>query len=179
MKSRGTKLDDIEAVLRDLKNHGKDSFESKANKFKGAKSPAFAQEDFELGPVANRMFNDYSVKRASNQVESSGENRKLVPFEFFLARPDCTLCIHNALLSSFLLDKLNIPHRVRPGFAAFGGPSMRNTGHTLIELGDGRLLDPTWNFIKAPKPNPKYPDWLEGAGWWWTANTHYPYVVLD
>jgi hypothetical protein len=89
------------------------------------------------------------------------------------------MCFHNALLASLLLQRVGVPHRLRAGFASFGRPSYDTTGHTIIELADGRILDPTWHLLKKKKPHADYPGWIEGDGWYWTDYDHYPYLILE
>jgi hypothetical protein len=137
-----------------------------------------APNAFRMSPAAAQIFSDFWGKGTGPAVFDLGQKKPVTPFELFFTNQGCRMCIHQALLASLLLEEAGIPHRLRTGFGSFSGPSYQNTGHSLIELADGRILDPTWHFLKKPKTHPKNPEWIEGSGWWWTPNQHFPYLVL-
>lgn len=119
---------------------------------------------FNMGTAASQTFSDFKGKGIGSMVFDLGEKKGLVPFEYYFTDNACGMCIHKALLASLILDEAGIPHRFRTGFASFTGPSYSNTGHSFLELEDGRILDPTWHFLKPKVMHPQNSDWIEGAG---------------
>jgi len=179
MQKRGIEADDTEAILKDLRDNTKQYYESfKANYLRGHQDPVLKTKPQDLGDKGLEVFQDFMGKKPSAKVIGTGETRPAVPFEHYFAKPEDTMCFHNALLASLLLQRLRIPHRFRTGFAA-EVPSYENTGHSLIEVADGRMLDPTWSFLKPIKKHAEHPDWIRGASWWWTPHDHYPYLIME
>jgi hypothetical protein len=60
-----------------------------------------------------------------------------------------SLCIQKALLTSILLHRWKIPHRLINGATWYSPYS--TVGHTWISLADGRILDPEWNLLEVAK----------------------------
>ncbi len=75
-----------------------------------------------------------------------------VPLESFLF-VQRGVCLQKVLLTSLVMRNLQIPHRLRAGASEF-------SGHIWIELPDGRLLDPTWQVLKAPSKQGALPGWF-------------------
>lgn len=75
-----------------------------------------------------------------------------VPLEWYL-REGRGYCLQKVLFTSFLLKRLNIPHRIRAGGSTAAG-------HMWIELDDGRHLDPTWNLLEKPTEEGAPPGWF-------------------
>jgi hypothetical protein len=172
---------DPEKFIQHLANKGRAYFSDMQNEDSlsvAGKNIYKSPKNFQLTESSKKIFSDFQSHVISADTFITGQNKELVPFEYFFTQPSCTMCIHNALLSSLILREARIPHKFRTGFGSFSGPSYSNTGHSFIELEDGRILDPTWNFLKKQKQHPQYPEWIEGAGWWWTSNTHFPYLEL-
>lgn len=132
-----------------------------------------------LSSEAQNIFSDLSGKVPSLDLFPLGESRKLNHFEAHMSGIVCKMCIHNALLASLILQEAKIPHRLRTGFASFSGPTYSNTGHTIIELADGRYLDPTWNTISTPTAHNVNPEWIKTGSFWWTPNNHFPYLMVE
>jgi hypothetical protein len=180
MKGRGVDLKSSKSVLKDLRDHTEDFYRgSSGNLLAGHRDAALKISKQKLGADGQKVFGDFRGKDISGDVWASSETRDAVPLEAFLADSRDTMCFHNALLASLLLQRVGVPHRLRAGFASFGRPSYDTTGHTIIELADGRILDPTWHLLKKKKPHADYPGWIEGDGWYWTDYDHYPYLILE
>lgn len=75
-----------------------------------------------------------------------------VPLEAFLAEGKGA-CLPKVLLTSLIMKKLGLPHRVRAG-------GTEHTGHMWIELPDGRHLDPTWKLLSTPSTAGALPGWF-------------------
>jgi hypothetical protein len=180
MKQRGVNLDEREAVLREVRDHTKDYYARfDSNFLRGAREGVLQLKEQELSPEAERVFRDFLGKEISGNIWPTRDMRPSLPFEHYLAEPSNTMCFHNAMLASLVLQRVGVAHRVRTGFASFNRPSYVNTGHTVIELVDGRILDPTWGILKSIQRHSEHPEWISGGAWWWTPHAHYPYLVLD
>ncbi|MEO5667839.1 MAG: hypothetical protein ABIR96_07270, partial [Bdellovibrionota bacterium] len=180
MKNRGVALNDSEEILKHLRDHTEDYYSSfGANTLRGNRSKELADHPQKLSQEAEKIFSSHLDEKTSGGVWPMPDTRPLLPFEHYLADPKDTMCFQNAMLASLLLQRLKIPHRFRTGSASFNKPSYEINGHTLIELTDGRILDPTWNFLKSIKRDTKHPKWVKGDTWWWMPHDHYPFVVLD
>jgi len=134
---------------------------------------------YSMGEETKNIFGDHLGKTPSAQVFPTNETRDLVAFEAYVTTAVCSQCIQHAMLASLLLREAKIPHRMRTGFANLQGPTYNNTGHTIIELKDGRILDPTWNILGKPKKHDQYPEWISAGTHWWTPNDHFPYLILE
>jgi hypothetical protein len=180
MGRRGINPLQAEAVLKELRDHTQDYYNRfEANFLRGASEGVLRLEEQELSPSAHRVFTDFIGKEISGNIWPTRDMRPSLPFEHYLAEPSNTMCFHNAMLASLILQRVGVPHRLRTGFASFNAPSYANTGHTVIELLDGRILDPTWGILKSIERHPEHPEWISGRAWWWTPYAHYPYLVLD
>jgi hypothetical protein len=182
LKNKGLDPDkNREAFLEHLRDHAAKFFRSTDERSLSqvAQGAIRKPPGFTMGATASREFSDFSGKGIGPAVFDLGQEKAVTPLEYHFTREACGMCIHKALLTSLILQEAGIPHRFRTGFASHSGPSYRNTGHSLLELSDGRILDPTWNFLKPKKQHPQHPDWIEGAGWWWTENAHFPFLVLQ
>ncbi len=78
-------------------------------------------------------------------------------FEIAL-REGSGICIDMALLTSFVLERFGVPHRVVFGANVSKSADGSSGGHTWIELATGEVLDPTWKFRKAPDHQHLHPD---------------------
>jgi hypothetical protein len=103
------------------------------------------------------------------------EQRAVVPFERWLQHGK-GYCIQKALLASFVLERFNIAHRIVHGATVSG---MATTGHTWIELQDGRVLDPAWALLanKGPR-DPGFPELFLFGGSYRFASSRYLYLVI-
>ncbi len=183
-KLRRQKLDpqkNREAFLNHLRMNAAGFFRStdSGSLSKAAQGVVTKARGFTMRASASSEFSNFSGKGIGSAVFDLGQKKAVTPLEYHFTSEACGMCIHKALLTSLILQEAGIPHRFRTGFAAYSGPSYQNTGHSLIELSDGRLLDPTWNFLKPKTRHPDHSDWLEGAGWWWTENAHFPFLILE
>jgi hypothetical protein len=107
----------------------------------------------------------------------AGEDHPVVPLEKYLALGK-RYCIHKAILAALILERCAIPHRVVNG-AVSTGPGT-TTGHTWIELADGRILDPAWKLVAAPKSDgAPIPGFFQLGGWWRFENQSFPYLRLE
>ncbi len=170
-----------EAFLNHLKKNASGFFRSQeeGSLSRAAQGVLRKPPAFNMSQAASREFSDFSGKGIGPAVFDLGQKKAVTPLEFHFTKDACGMCIHNALITSLLLQEAGIPHRFRAGFASYSGPSYQNTGHSFLELSDGRILDPTWNFLKQKKPHRDHPEWIEGAGWWWTENAHFPFLILE
>ena len=80
------------------------------------------------------------------------------------------LCLQKALLTSLILKRLGIKHRVRAGSSQFAG-------HTWIELTDGRHLDPTWQLLETTTTEGAWPGWFRFSRSFLYRNDHFPITV--
>jgi transglutaminase superfamily protein len=74
-------------------------------------------------------------------------DRPVVPLERYIERGE-GYCIQRAILVDLVLRRLGIPSRVVTG-AISVAPGV-SSGHTWVELGDGRVFDPSWRLIAKP-----------------------------
>jgi hypothetical protein len=180
MGERGVNSQQSEAVLRELRDHTKDYYSRfESNFLRGTREGVLRHEEQWLSPGADRVFRDFLGKEISGNIWPTQDMRPSLPFEHYLAEPSNTMCFHNAMLASLILQRVGVAHRLRTGFASFNNPSYINTGHTVIELSDGRILDPTWGILKTIERHSEHREWVSGRAWWWTPYQHYPYLVLD
>ncbi len=179
MKVRGVQLNNPEAVIDDLRYFGKVFFQNHNHSTRNLQSPLFEKTTYEAGESTRQVMFSEDIKRPANFVFKTNDVRPILPFEYYLSKPWCALCMQTSMIASFIFEKLGIQHRVRPGLLSFGDVSYENSGHTLIELADGRLLDLESKFLDKPIRHAQHSEWLKGPGWWWTPLNHYPYVVLD
>jgi hypothetical protein len=180
MEQRGVNLQQTEAVLGEIRDHTKDYYSRfESNFLRGTREGVLRLEEQVLSPAAQRVFQNFIGKEISGNIWPTDDMRPSLPFEHYLAEPSNTMCFHNAMLASLVLQRVGVAHRLRTGFASFNSPSYLNTGHTVIELVDGRFLDPTWGILKPIKRHSEHPEWISGGAWWWTPHAHYPYLVLD
>lgn len=178
MQARG--IYDTEGVIRELRDHTEDYFHvSKKNLFRGHRSGVIAKKEMDLSSKAKKVFKDYENKPISGDVWPTPDMRPSLPFEYYFAHPDETLCFHNSILASLILQRFGIPHVVRAGYTSELKTPYETTGHTLILLSDGRILDPTWNFLKPVKTRSDYKGWISGRDWWWKPYAHFPFLVLE
>ncbi len=73
-------------------------------------------------------------------------------------------CIEMVLLTSFLLESFGIPHRVI--FGSVLENDFMGSGHTWIQLNDGRIMDVSWNTLDKPILNHH----LFQKNWLWFGN---------
>jgi hypothetical protein len=95
----------------------------------------------------------------------------VVPLENFL-RVRYGTCLHQALFASLLLKKAGVPHRLVNG-------ATRAVGHTWIELGDGRILDPALGKLERPHPSEAWPGWIKYGDAVVFEDQVWPYLALD
>jgi|GEM_PF-1342528 len=177
MHARG--ISDTEAVIRELRDHTEDYFHvSKKNLFRGYRSKVIDRKEMDLSPKAQKIFEDFEDKAISGDVWPTPDMRPSLPFEYYFAHPSETLCFHNSILASLILQRFEIPHTMRAGYTSELKPPFETNGHTLIVLEDGRILDPTWNFIKTIKTRSDYKGWIAGREWWWKPYAHFPFLIL-
>lgn len=81
-----------------------------------------------------------------------GRQHPTVTLESFLAEGKGT-CLPKVLLTSLIMKKLELPHRVRAG-------GTEQSGHMWIELPDGRHLDPSWGLLQMPTTAGASPGWF-------------------
>jgi hypothetical protein len=74
--------------------------------------------------------------------QATGVFQPVVPLEAFM-KAGYGVCIEKVLWASLVLEKFGIQHRV-----VMGGT--QTTGHSWIQLADGRILDPTWQVLDRP-----------------------------
>ncbi|MEO5666705.1 MAG: hypothetical protein ABIR96_01465 [Bdellovibrionota bacterium] len=180
MESRGVSTSDPGEVVNELRDHTEDYFNtSKANLFRGYRTEILQKKRVSLSAEARKVFEDFKNKPISGNVWLTPDMRPTLPFEYYLAHPSQTLCFHNSLLASLILQRLGIPHNMRAGFTSDFKPPYSTTGHTIILLADGRILDPTWNFVKRIKSRSDHSDWISGSTWWWKPYAHFPFLILE
>jgi hypothetical protein len=180
MEERGVDLSNTDAVIRDLRDNVENYFlKSPKNLFRGYRSASFKKKDRGLSKSARKIFEDFEGKPISATVYPTNDLRPNLPFEYYLANPKQSLCFHNSMLASLILQRLGIPNNVRAGQTSELKDPWETNGHMIVILADGRILDPTWNFIKAIKPNKEHPGWIAGEEWWWKPYAHFPFLILQ
>lgn len=86
-------------------------------------------------------------------------------------------CLHKALVASLLLSRAGIEHRLVNGAVSLS-PGV-STGHTWIELPEGRVLDVAWNLLETPKKgHPDHSDWIFVGSKWRFQNENYLVLSL-
>ncbi len=101
----------------------------------------------------------------------SGQSLPVVPLERYL-ETGLGYCIQMAVLTSLILERCGVPHRLVQGAVRFTDGTC--CGHTWIELGDDRVLD-------NGRIGPKVPDANGDFGFFGYlrfANQSYPFLVL-
>lgn len=88
-------------------------------------------------------------------------------------------CIQHSLLAALVLQRVGVKARVVSG-AIDQGPG-RSSGHTWVELLDGRAIDPGWRVItpKILNANDLFPNRFWVSDSYRFENTNFPYLVLD
>ncbi|MFO0722625.1 MAG: hypothetical protein U1E65_02500 [Myxococcota bacterium] len=81
------------------------------------------------------------------QPIESGLNYPVVPLERYLEE-GVGYCLQKSLVAGFILEKLGFPYRIVQGANEIG-PGW-SSGHTWVEVPDGRVLDPTWAILQKP-----------------------------
>lgn len=77
----------------------------------------------------------------------TGLSFPVVPLERYLEE-GVGYCLQKALVAGFILEKLGFPYRIVQGANELGPGS--SSGHTWVEVPDGRVLDPTWAIVEKP-----------------------------
>lgn len=122
-------------------------------------------------PILSTLFTQARDLKVGHFPLSSGVRQPVAPLESYLEQ-GYGACIHKSLVASMILEKLRIPHRI-----VMGG-SMQ-TGHTWIELSDGRILDPTWQILDQPNDQGMNPGWMMHGQTPVFRDQIYPYLVLQ
>lgn len=113
----------------------------------------------------------------ANPGTDTGSLFPVVPFEKYLEAGK-GYCIQKALLAALVLDRVGIPFRIVNG--AVSSEPGESTGHTWIELVDGRVLDVAWESIaKKGAAHPTQPDWFRFGGSYRFEDWDYPMLVLE
>ncbi len=99
----------------------------------------------------------------------------VVPFERWLERGQ-GYCIHKALLAALVLERQGFGCKMVNGAVAKGPGT--TTGHTWLELPDGRIFDPAWSRLAKPSAevDPMFPRRFKFGSSWRFANEAFPYV---
>jgi hypothetical protein len=100
----------------------------------------------------------------------------VVPFERWLEAGQ-GYCLQKALLGTLLLERAGVPCRLVQGAVA-QGPGW-TSGHTWIDLGDGRVLDPAWGCIERPRArDAQFPDRFQIGSSFRFESQCYPYLAF-
>jgi len=100
----------------------------------------------------------------------SKQSHAVVLLEEFL-RAGYGTCLHKAILASLLLEKLNIPHRLVNG-------ATQKSGHTWVQLQDGRILDPSLKLLERPTLSQALPGYFKYGDTFAFENQVWPYLAL-
>lgn len=93
----------------------------------------------------------------------------VIALEEFLERGKGA-CLPKVLLTSLILHRLGIAHRITTG-------ATEHDGHSWIELADGRILDPTWKILERPTREGALPGWFRFSGSFMYRNQFTPVAV--
>jgi hypothetical protein len=85
---------------------------------------------------------------------ATGSERPVVPLERYLDW-GAGYCLQRSLIINMVLDRIGIQSRVVAGGIVTGSDA--SSGHTWLELADGRVFDPSWGLIERPGPKDPNP----------------------
>jgi hypothetical protein len=122
------------------------------------------------------VFNGAAYQTVGEPPIGTGQTMTIAPLEAYLDAGE-GYCIQKALLAACLLDKVGVPFRIVNGAVA-GSPG-RSTGHTWLELDDGRVLDPAWSSLQSVTfDHDTHATWFRFGGSYRYANQSYPFMEL-
>lgn len=130
-----------------------------------------------ITPSASATLRAAENDAVGSGPRDTGDSFPVVPFERYLDKGQ-GYCIQKALLASLVLSKLGFSHRLVNGVVC-QGPG-RTTGHTWLELPDGRVFDPAWASVGRPQPaSVSLPGAFCYGGQDRFADQYYPCLVCD
>lgn len=130
----------------------------------------------QIGPQARTAFERVAFQNVGDPAEPAGQDLTVVGLERYVQAGE-GYCIQKALLAACVLGKLGVPLRIVNG-AVSQAPG-RTTGHTWLELQDGRILDVAWGRIDRPVfDHATHRDWFRFGSSYRFANQRYPYMSL-
>jgi hypothetical protein len=135
--------------------------------------------DRALSPPDSEMeaFRRAAALAVGDPALATGILHPVVPLERYLD-VGYGYCLQRCFVESLLLERRSLSHRVVMG-ATIQGPGA-TSGHTWIELPDGRVLDPTWGLLEQKGPgDAAMPGSFGLAGGYRFANASFPYLALD
>ena len=120
-------------------------------------------------------FGQVGNEPVGHAPRSTGVGFPVVPLERYLEIGQ-GYCIHKALVAALILERLGFGCRIVNGAVA-KAPGL-TTGHTWLELTDGRILDVAWSRCEARRPDkdPMFPRRFKLGSSWRFENLTYPYV---
>ena len=90
-----------------------------------------------------------------------------------------SFCFHKAIVSSLILHRAGIPHRILSASVKNSLEVDHFFGHTVIELADGRILDPTKQTLSLKTSKGLSDGWSRyGSSYLLDSQLHH-YLVLD
>lgn len=127
-----------------------------------------------VDPSAWDTFSSAAYQTVGELPVLTGQTFPVVPLEKYLEAGQ-GYCIQKALLASLILERAGVPHRIANG-AVSKSPGV-STGHTWIELQDGRVLDPAWKQLGKPETQgAPVPGFFRFGGSWRFENQTFPYL---
>ncbi len=127
-----------------------------------------------VDPSAWDTFESVAFQAVGELPVLTGQTFPVVPLEKYLDAGQ-GYCIQKALLASLILERAGVHHRIANG--AVSKSAGVSTGHTWIELADGRILDPAWKQIGTPDTtNAPVPGFFKFGGSWRFENQSFPYL---
>ncbi|MEM7645724.1 MAG: hypothetical protein AAF203_02330 [Pseudomonadota bacterium] len=144
------------------------------------KHPFFVSES--LTPEVESAFIEAGMHPPGEGAVATKEQHPLRGLDEFIDPNIGSFCFHKGLVASLILRRANIPHRVLSASIKDRDEAQADTpwgGHFVIELADGRILDPTKQVL-APIEKENVPDgWIGYDDYLlWTHQLHY-YLPLS
>ncbi len=118
-----------------------------------------------------RIFASAANDPVGRYPRSSGVFHPVIPFEAYL-KLGYGYCVEKAIFTSMILERLGIAHRLVSG-------GTQETGHTWIQLQDGRVLDPTWQVLDQPSEPISPSAWFRYGTTWVFEDQIFPYLILN
>lgn len=117
----------------------------------------------------------------------SRNSRETLSFMAALDADRTRLCFEKSWLASLVLKQAGINNRIRYGQMAFYQPnSGPKNGHTIVELADGRIFDPEWDFFGRKIRHSRERSWIRidseapnAPVLWWDPYKHFPALVIE
>lgn len=120
-------------------------------------------------------FGQVATEVVGHEPKSASATFPVVPLERYLEVGQ-GYCIHKALVAALVLERMGFGCRIANGAVA-KSPGL-TTGHTWLELEDGRILDVAWSRCEKPstEKDPMFPRRFKYGGSWRFENQCYPYI---